>query len=63
MNHIALPVLVGLLIFGTPVLAARPGECPRISEGDRLAYSTLYPGGSVRCTYVPNILGLARREV
>ena len=63
MNHIGLPLLVGVIIFGTPLLlAAKPVECPKTHDGEKLAYSTYYPDGSVRCTYVPHTVGMARRE-
>ena len=64
MNHIGLPLLVGVIIFGTPLLlATKPVECPKHQHGKRLAYSTLYPSGAVRCSYVPNIYGLAVEDL
>ncbi len=64
MNHITLPLLAALMIFGTPTLlmAKSAPQCPKTHENERLAYSTHYPDGSLRCTYVPNIYGLKQRE-
>ena len=59
---LAVLATIGVLNLGAVVAPVKQPECPKIMMGERLAYTT-YSGGTMRCTYIPNIIGLARRAV
>ncbi len=59
-------VLIGIVVVGITLLPnPKPfeRECPKVNNGERLAYSTYHSNGSLECTYVPNLThGMAVRK-
>jgi len=69
MSYVAIGLGFVLALFGlaltlpTTQPPATERICPKVQNGERLAYSTHHSNGSLECTYVPNLThGMAVRK-